>query len=83
MEIYAIIKENVKISLTFVHDTTRNWEKNQEIKESQREKFPMEDVTFRNDLRNFNLENARPRGGRNLTLQDIDDYVTERLEIVK
>ena len=61
--------------------------KSQEIKESQRGKFPkhkspMEDQVFRNDLRNFILENARPRGGRNLTLQDIDDYVTERLEIV-
>ena len=89
MEIYDIIKDTVKLSVRFVIKTIKNWEKDPQIVASQRGKHPKvksvfrEDENFRNHLREYVENNARRKGQRNLTLDDIENFVATYFDITE
>ena len=83
--IYKIISRSIKMSDRWVADTVRLWKSEKRLKESKRGKFPkvdspMEDPQFCEDLTTFVEENSHRPGQKNLTLEDIRDWVYEYLE---
>ena len=85
-EAYDLTAQIVHRSNRWVADTVRLWKAEQRTKVSQRGAFskvksPMDDPKFRKDLTDFVEVNSLRRGQKNLTCEDVLDWVREYFDI--